>query len=216
MEHAAGAPCPPLVRAISWLNDLLAKSATQPPLQHREVALIKRLPRHVWNIGGAGLLVVVVGLALLLRQCSSLLGCDAQGLPRGPVTIDQVKSHPEAHLFYPGAHLYWPISGGQEQNAMEGGTNVAFAGGILTASDSPDAIYSWYKDWLLGHGWHEYRDIASTVWLSHLDFQRGDREFFTVAVDDPSKLATVLGTVVPEDRGTVFEVRYRIFPAAAS
>lgn len=173
---------------------------------------MQRLPRPVWIVGGAGLVILLVGLALLIQRCSSMLGCDGDGLPRGPVTMDQVKSHPEASLFYPGAHLYSPIGGGEQQNSTDGGTNFAFAGGILISSDSADAIYKWYKDWLLAHRWQQTREIGSTVWLSHSDFKRGTREFFTVAVDDPSRLAGVLGRVVPKDQGTVFEVSYQITP----
>jgi hypothetical protein len=176
---------------------------------------MKRLQQPLWILAGARLLVLAVVVVLLIQRCSTLLGSDGQGLPRGPVRIDQVKTHPEAHLFYPGAHLYWPISGGQQDNFVDGGTNFPFAGGILMSRDSSDAIYKWYADWLTTRGWAQYQNVSSTTWLSHMDFKRGTREFFTIAVEDPAALSRVLGTRVPTDRGTVFEVRYEIAPVTS-
>ena len=162
-----------------------------------------------------GVLLAVVGLLLLLNRCGGLLGCDVQALPRGPVTFDQIKSHPEGHLFYPGARVYWPIGGGEQRSDLEGITNPAFAGAILTSSASTDEIDQWYREWMQSHGWEPDRRIRSGVWLSHLDFKRGSRELFTVAIDDPRLLTGVLGTAVPTDRGTVFEIRYEILPASS-
>jgi hypothetical protein len=162
-----------------------------------------------------GVLLAVAGIVLLLNRCGGILGCDAQALPRGPVTFDQVKSHPEGHLFYPGAHIYWPIGGGEQRNSIEGGTNPAFSGAILTSNRSPDEIFAWYQSWLFSHGWAlDQRAIGSTVWVSYVGFKRGSREQFTVAIDDPKLLTGVLGPPVPSDRGTVFEVRYQIRPAS--
>jgi hypothetical protein len=152
---------------------------------------------HKVVLVAGGVLLTVAAVLLLVNRCGGILGCDAQALPRGPVTFDQVKSHPEGHLFYPGAHVYWPI------------------GGILTSHDSADAIVGWYQNWLLSHGWAvDDRAIGSTVWVSYVAFKRGSREQFTVAIDDPKLLSGVLGTAVPSDRGTVFEVRYQIRPGS--
>jgi hypothetical protein len=170
---------------------------------------------HKLVLVAGGVLLTVAAVLLLVNRCGGILGCDAQALPRGPVTFEQVKSHPEGHLFYPGAHVYWPIGGGEERNLIEGGANPAFAGAILTSHDSADAIVGWYQNWLLSHGWAvDDRAIGSTVWVSYVGFTRGSREQFTVAIDDPKLLSGVLGTAVPSDRGTVFEVRYQIRPGS--
>jgi hypothetical protein len=161
-----------------------------------------------------GVLVTVVAVLLLLNRCGGILGCDSKALPRGPVTFDQVKSHPEGHLFYPGAHVYWPIGGGEQRGGLEGITNTAFAGANLTSTASVDEINQWYQQWMLAHGWQADRRIRSGVWLSHMDFKRGTRELFTVAIDDPALLSAVLGTPVPSNRGTVFEIRYEILPSS--
>jgi hypothetical protein len=131
------------------------------------------------------------------------------------VTFDEVKSRPEGHLFYPGALVYWPIGGGEQRNSMEGGTNPAFSGAILTSHGSADEIFAWYQGWLSSHGWAlDQRAIGSTVWVSYVGYKRGDREQFTVAIDDPKLLTGVIGTPVATDPGTVFEVRYQIRPAS--
>jgi hypothetical protein len=162
-----------------------------------------------------GVVLAVVALLLLLNKCSSILGCDAQGLPRGPVTFDQVRSHPEAHLFYPGAQVYWPVGGEEQRNWIEGGSNPAFSGAILISQVSTDEIYSWYQTWLYSHGWEvDHRAIGSTVWVSYRGFRRGAREEFTVAIDNPQLLSGTLGTKVPTDRGAVFEALYQILPAS--
>jgi hypothetical protein len=172
-------------------------------------------PNRLVLVAG-GVLLTAVGLVLLLNRCVGFLGCDAQALPRGPVTFDQVKSHPEGHLFYPGAQVLWPLGSGERSDALGGITNPAFAGAILTSNASADEIYGWYREWMLSHGWQPDRRIGLTVWTSHVDFKRGSRELFTIAVDNPQLLSGVLGRQVPNDRGTVFETAYQILPASTS
>lgn len=162
-------------------------------------------------------LLAVIGLLgwLVIYRCGGPLGCDAQALPNGPVSAEEVKSHPEGHLYYPGAKVYWQIGGAESRNEIEGGSNPAFAGAILTSGDSADTIFSWYRQWLAAHGWQpDEQAIGSTTWKAYAAFKRGNRERFTVAVDDPQLLSGVLGTRVPSDR-TVFEIRYQILPSSS-
>jgi hypothetical protein len=171
--------------------------------------------RH-YILGGVVVAAVALTLFVLLQRCGGLSGCDAQALPRGAVTFDQVERHPEGHLFYPGAHVLWPVGSGERPDAVEGLANPAFAGAILTSNASADEIYRWYREWMLSHGWQPDRQIGLTVWVSHVDFRRGSRELFTVAVDNPQLLSGVLGRQVPTDEGTVFEISYQILPTSTS
>lgn len=175
-----------------------------------------RLNSRRFILGGAGAAALALGVWLLLHRCGGLPGCDAQALPLGPVTAADIKSHPEGHLLYPRAKLYWTIGGAETSDPIEGGTNPAFAGAILTSSGSAGDIFAWYRQWMFSNGWQiDSQRIGSTVCLSYVGFKRGARERFVVAVDDPRLLGDVLGTRVPTDRGTVFEIRYQILPSSS-
>lgn len=90
------------------------------------------------------LLACLLTLALSLSACGSLGGTgrsgpatatgpagggprDAAGLPLGPVSYEEIKSHPEATLYYPGAKVFRLIGGGELQ--LLTGPTSAFEGG---------------------------------------------------------------------------------------
>ena len=136
---------------------------------------------------------------------------DSAGLPISPVTYHQVIAHPEAHLYYPGATLFHPFGGPQYRDANSSTQNPAFAGGVLASNGKPSQIYPWYRRWLLGHGWRQYRLISADTWQSHQDYARGTRELFTVAMDRRNVLSMTLGQRLPKAR-TIFEISYTILP----
>jgi len=83
---------------------------------------------------------------------------------------------------------------------------------VLDSSAQPGAIYAWYRDWMLGHGWTPFQPLRAGTQRSVEGYQRGDRERFNVAMDDPTSLSRALGRTLPAGV-TVFEVRYIVFPS---
>ncbi len=178
--------------------------------------MVPKLNYRVAVLGVAVFLVASAGAWLLLHRCGGLFGCDAGALPLGPVTYEQVASHEEAHLYYPGARVFWRFGGGEERNLIEGGSNWAFAGAILLSEGAPQDLYAWYRQWMLAHGWQPEPTIRATTQVSIEGYHRGKRELFRVAIDDPAALAGTLGRPVPADGRTVFEIAYMILPASSS
>lgn len=186
-----------------------ADAFTQPVIQTSQ----KR--RRKWL---TVLVVITVLVCLLLVACirSKLTHRgegDSDGLPVGTVSYDFVKSRPEAHLYYPGSKVFSPF-GGAEERHLFGKNSSAFVGAVLTSTDSPKQIYQWYKDWMLSHGWQLSVFLRATGQTSIEGYARGSRERFYVAMEDTELLGGVLGRQVPQDEGTVFEIRYMIFPAS--
>jgi hypothetical protein len=130
--------------------------------------------------------------------------------------LQQVKAHPEASLYYPGAQVVWPFGGGEERNVIDGGVNGAFAGAILRTNVSSESIYAWYKNWMAAHGWQSSPTIRATTQISVEGYARGDRERFSIAIDDPAELGRTLGRPIPAGPGTVYEISYMILPAVSS
>ncbi len=160
--------------------------------------------------------VLLTVAALLIAGCgSSSSGSgkrDTQGLPLGLVSYQEVKSHPEATLYYPGSEVVRVIGSGEVRNYIEGGSNSAFAGAILRTDDTPERVYAWYRAWVVDHGWQTNEVSGASPWLSAQGYQRGSRERFLVAIDNPVVLSQVLGSQVPTS-GTLFETRYTIIAA---
>ena len=89
-------------------------------------------------------------------------------------------------------------------------TNSAFAGAILGTPDSPAHVYAWYQQRLLADHWKPYQLAALlSTQLSAQAYQRGTRESFVVAIDDPHQLSSVIGSQLPAG-GTLFEYTYSI------
>lgn len=134
---------------------------------------------------------------------------DQNSLPTRFVSYEFVSSRTEAKLYYPGSSVFTDFG---ESSTRAG---YAHAGAVLTSKDSQEQIYSWYRDWLLAHGWHYDRyafvGLADTQ-TSLQGYVRGEREKFYVAMDEAENLGWTLGKKVPTD-ATVFEVDYFINPA---
>jgi len=135
---------------------------------------------------------------------------DANGIPNPLVSYEYVSSKPEAKLFYPNGKLFQHF--GRKQVQVEEGLGVAFVGAIMTTTDTPEDVYSWYNTWLVAHGWKE-NVLAERVMAggqnSVKDYERGTREVFDIAMDDPKLLSETLGKKVPTNV-TVFEFSYMI------
>ena len=163
----------------------------------------------------AGFLVVGVlfGFSVKAALSSPLTQrTDHDGLPLGPVSYQFVNSRPPAQLVYPGAKTLRVIGHGESSYPAEGVTNAAFAGGILTSPDAPNQIYTWYRQRLSADGWKPYTLAALlSTQMSAKGYQRGSRELFVVAIDDPRQLGAVVGSQMPTG-GTLFEYTYSISP----
>lgn len=141
---------------------------------------------------------------------SSSSGTSQNGLPNSPVSYQAVSSRPPAHLLYPGAQTLRLIGAGESRYPSEGVTNSAFAGALLMTPDPPSQVYTWYRNHLTADGWKTYQLAALlSTQISAQGYQRGSREYFVVAIDDPRQLSAVLGNQV-QAGATIVEFRYTI------
>jgi len=133
---------------------------------------------------------------------------DENNLPTRLISLEFISGRTEARLYYPGSKEF--IVMGQPSN-IEG---FAHSGAVLTSKDSPEQIYSWYREWLTNHGW-QYNEKAFYGLIdtqsSLQGYTRGEREKFYIAINNPRNLSLTLGRDVP-DGVTVFEIRYFINP----
>jgi len=171
--------------------------------------------RHKF-VAGAAVALAVFALAMgVANRCSIFGGCGPAGIPSGLVSYRQVKARAEAQLYYPGAQVLLPFGGGEDRNAVEGVVNAAFAGAVLRVNAPSQSIYRWYQDWMASHGWKSSPTIRATTQLSIEGYARGQRERFSVAMDDASGLGQTLGQEIPPGQGTIFEIRYMILPTSS-
>jgi len=171
--------------------------------------------RHKFLVGAAVALAFVAFAMGVANRCSIFGGCDPGGIPSDPVSYQQVKAHAEAQLYYPGAQVLLPFGGGEDKNAIEGVVNAAFVGAVLRVNAPSQSIYRWYQDWMTSHGWKSSPTIRATTQLSIEGYARGQRERFSVAMDDASQLGQPLGQQIPPGQGTIFEIRYMILPTSS-
>ncbi|MDQ6899761.1 MAG: hypothetical protein M3072_09660 [Candidatus Dormibacteraeota bacterium] len=135
---------------------------------------------------------------------------DSERLPLGPVSYQFVNSRSPAHLVYPNAQTLRVIDQGESRYPAEGITNSAFAGAILLTQDSPAEVYSWYQAHLQADRWKPFQLAALlSTQLSAQGYQRGAREAFVVAMNDPKQLSGVIGKQLPSG-GTLFEYSYSV------
>ena len=80
-------------------------------------------------------------------------------------------------------------------------------------SDKSSAeINAWYHDQLAANGWQTWNGagLLDTMFTQN-GYERGTRERFIIAIDNPRTLALTLGTKLPTS-GTIYEFRYYIIP----
>ena len=113
--------------------------------------------------------VVIIAVVAIVLLFTMLLGgslyvrcglrCDAHGLPVGFVTELNLKSHPEASLYYPGAKVLdtrvypEPTSdlNGPAQASIQ--TYLEAVGKVGETASDDEAIFTWYSAYLRAHGW---------------------------------------------------------------
>ena len=129
-----------------------------------------------------------VQLVIVLAATAMLVSC---GTPA--VTADALAKRPEGHLFYPGSQLI--NTSRQDEHPSEGGTYMGMLTQALSASASPDQIYSWYLTELQARGWTLRK--TERVNGSYDLFTRGDRELFQVGADPASATYQTRFAIVP-------------------
>lgn len=180
---------------------------------------IQKHPKKLYILLLAIIVVSSVIFAVWYLRFRTTTTYDQYGLPSSPVSIEFVKSRPEATLYYPNSSVFLPLAIGQTKSAMSyTGWTSAVGGAIMTSDDSSEKIYVWYHDWLLSHGWQEnstYNIPTASTQTSLQSYTKNDpdwltaRETFYVAIDDPKSLSATLGKQVPVAT-TVFETSYMI------
>jgi|ERR1035437_926040 hypothetical protein len=157
--------------------------------------------------------ILLVVLAFFGWQLfSSLLSSnDSVGLPKGKVTYTFVYTLPEAKMYYPSTTVV-EILGGDEIDSPPSSARSGFAGAILATNASASTIYDWYDTKLVLSGWIEYQSSPVSPQTSVRSYSKGNREIFTVAVDDPAALSSVIGKQLPANK-TIFEIRLIISPS---
>lgn len=174
-----------------------------------------RKPPRVLLALVVGAVVVVVGLVVGLVVGSRFGRTDVRtggkcSLPTASVSYQELQCHPEAHLFYPGAQIFQRL-GASQSTDESGSSNPAFSGAIMVSPASPAAVYAWYDAWLTARGWYRGPLLGAGYVSSHGYARTPGTEAFDVDMDDPSRLSATLGEPVPAG-GTVFEVRYLLYP----
>ena len=123
------------------------------------------------------LFTMLLGGSLYIR-CG--FRCDAHGLPVGFVTELNLRSHPEATLYYPNSKVLEtkvypePTSDndGPAQASIQ--TYLEASGKVGETASDDEAIFTWYSAYLRAHGW---RAVGQPGYQT---FARGLREKFEV------------------------------------
>jgi len=106
--------------------------------------------------------------------------CDAHGLPVGFVTELNLRSHPEASLYYPNSKVLetkvYPEPTSDDDGLAEASiqTYLEATGKVGETASDGEAIFGWYSAYLTGHGW---RAVGQPGYQT---FARGLREKFEV------------------------------------
>ncbi len=184
-------------------------------LRSRATSAMKNLRHHKILVS----IVLIMGITATIWLLQFRVTYDQYGIPSRPVSYEFISSKPEAKLFYPTGTVVQPFGDGQKKSLYsKSGYGVAFAGAVMSSTDSPEQIYAWYRDWLLSHGWTLFDDDFKTLvdtqtskqayTKNNLDW--GDsRETFYVAMNDPKVISEAIGKKVPAST-TIFEFEYAI------
>jgi hypothetical protein len=112
-----------------------------------------------------------------IAGAASVLGCgpgaetDGLGLPlRHPVTQDELRTHPESALLYPGSHAVRRIGADEHRQAGEHEPDPAYAGVVASTSVSVATLLGWYGRQFTARGYSPaayYRpsnQVAGRAW----------------------------------------------------
>lgn len=128
--------------------------------------------------------------------------------PSGAVSYQEVSSHPEASLLYPGSTLIGK-RGGSQQPAEFGNKNPASAGGIAVTAATSQQVNDFYHQWMTTHGWTSYPVSRVGDQLSNQGYQRGARESFGIGIDDPTQYKDIASKYPGE---TIYNFLYILTP----
>ncbi len=110
---------------------------------------------------------------------------DRWGLPTGAVSIESLRTHPEAALAYPAAvPSASSVSAQVNHTFFESGhyNPVANSAMTLFTQISSAQVYTWYDRWLRARGWRRVVAPArSPTLLSQWLYDRGTREEYSIA-----------------------------------
>lgn len=120
------------------------------------------------------------------------------------VTQAQLRSHPEAHLYYPGSRVV-SVTGRDEDYGVDIHHVPAELVVKLDSSADLQTIFAWYDDQLKKSGW-ALRKVDQVNFHYHL-YTRGSREVLQVA--DAYDAALVSGEV-----NATYAITYSILPIA--
>jgi hypothetical protein len=177
------------------------------------IAFIGCLTAIVLTVIAIPLLFAIAVALSSIRTATPRAGLDGEGLPLGPVTYKDVTARPEATLYYPRAEVVL-VTGADERTYMIKSRIWAHAGAILASQDTADQIYAWYRQWLTAQRWSSCDTASALDQVSAQGYCRGQREHFSVAVDNRRILEKTLGQTLP-DANTIFETNYLIAPSDA-
>jgi hypothetical protein len=124
------------------------------------------------------LLIAVITMLFIGGRCSGIWGCDAQGLSNGPVTLRDLRSHPESQLIYPGGAVTSRYGQSEVRDWTGELVKPGLAGITFSSSATQDTIFTWYTGWLRSHGWEQYQYVEGKTKAIRQGFRRGDREYF--------------------------------------
>lgn len=159
------------------------------------------------NQKGFGIVVILIMIMLVL-----LFGVGWYVYSRYKsthVSYQEVSSHPEATLIYPGSKIVGKRGSSQEPIETFGNKNPAHAGIDAVTSETTQQIYDFYHQWMIAHGWTPYDIGRTSGQLSTQGYQRGTRESFGVAIDDPTWHKTIASKYPGK---TFYETLYILSP----
>ncbi len=110
---------------------------------------------------------------------------DRWGLPTGAVSIESLRTHPEADLAYPAAvPSASSVSAQVDHTFFESGHYNPVANSTMTLFTQipPAQVYTWYDRWLRARGWRRVVAPAlNTTLLSQWLYDRDTREEYSIA-----------------------------------
>jgi hypothetical protein len=176
------------------------------------------VPRYVrYATSAVVATAIIVGAVLITKALTAGPASptlDSNSLPIGPVSYDFIHARPDASLRYPGSTIFSPFGTGERIDPVTG-KQGAYIGAVMTTSASPDQIYEWYGTQLRGLGWTSLGAASRLgTQVSAQRYERGTRELFLVAIDDPTLLQATIGRAPPPSV-TVYEYTYAIDPSSS-
>jgi len=146
-----------------------------------------------------GLGIAIDGNSAPCAEHEQATGLDANRLPNGPVSVDFLRTRPDASLIYPGATVRDTRSEPEWCSRLGVWFDAALSTDLVTP-DRVEQVNQWYADRLLSEGWQQ-----CALNSSFGEFQRGNRERLVIDWSPPN----------PRFGGKPFTVIYQIASASA-